>query len=210
MQRQSPPMVARPRQVKTRHDTRLRCSNIARPKLSPSGPKKTLSRFYPMRHTKFVLCSATALLALGVACSKSPQTPASPRASSRRPRPRVLMASRSKCPLRPPTRQSTTPSRMCSSLWPAESRGCSTTRSIPPTNSRLRRGGRHRGRLHGHDSPDRRKHGVLRPGCSLDFDATTPGVCAPSTRAPSGRGRRPPPSRRHPAGTSAATNCSTR
>ncbi len=31
-----------------------------------------------MRHTKFVFCSATALLALVVACSKSPQTPASP------------------------------------------------------------------------------------------------------------------------------------
>jgi hypothetical protein len=31
-----------------------------------------------MRHKTFVLCSATALLALAVACSKSPQTPASP------------------------------------------------------------------------------------------------------------------------------------
>ena len=31
-----------------------------------------------MHHTKFVVCSTTALLALAVACSKSPQTPSSP------------------------------------------------------------------------------------------------------------------------------------
>ena len=35
-----------------------------------------------MDHKRFVLCSATALFALAVACSKSPETPVAPSSSA--------------------------------------------------------------------------------------------------------------------------------
>src|SRR5262249_38428088 len=47
----------------------------------PSGPKNSQSRFYLMFQKRFVLCSAAAVLALAIACSKSTETPTSPSVS---------------------------------------------------------------------------------------------------------------------------------
>src|SRR5262245_59159165 len=47
----------------------------------PSGPQNQQSRFYPMHQKRFVLCSAAAVLALAIACSKSSETPTSPSVS---------------------------------------------------------------------------------------------------------------------------------
>ena len=53
---------------------------ISKPPI-PAGPKKTQPRFRLMYQKSFVLCSATALLAVAVACSKSSPTPVSPAAN---------------------------------------------------------------------------------------------------------------------------------
>src|SRR5918993_3833948 len=47
----------------------------------PAGPKKKQPRFRLMFQKSFVLCSATALLAVAVACSKSSPSPVSPSAN---------------------------------------------------------------------------------------------------------------------------------
>src|SRR4051812_5366300 len=55
-----------------------RCSKLPARSARAERAQETQSRFFLMHQKRFVLFSATALLALAVACSKSSQTPVSP------------------------------------------------------------------------------------------------------------------------------------